>query len=136
MRRRLLAGTALLAAVQLAHLVDVLRYDDNATFPRVLADPLALVGIGGATYAFVALALGRPAGVTAALVAGATVAAGFVIVHGLPAEVGINNPYWTPADGNRADAIRWATVIGAIGIGAWTAWTAWSRPIAETSSRM
>jgi hypothetical protein len=33
--------------------------------------------------------------------------------------------YFTFADGNRADAFRWSTVIVLIALGAWTAVSAW-----------
>lgn len=53
MRGRLLVGTGLLAVVQLAHLLDVLHYDESASFPAVLGHPLAVFGIGATTVAFV-----------------------------------------------------------------------------------
>lgn len=123
--RKLLIGTAALALVQLAHLLDVLRYGDDASFPGVLLDPLGLVGVGSAAAAFVALAAGRRYGTTLALVAGGAVAVGFTLYHGIPTDLGVNNPYWG-SSGSRADAIQWLTVIGAIAIGAWTALVAWS----------
>lgn len=123
-RTKLLAGTGALALVQLTHLLDVLRYSDTATFPRVLADPIALTGIGTATLAFAALAIHRPGGSTLALVAGSAIALGFTLYHGLPFDLGVNNPYWGTGEGS-ADLIQWSTVIGAIAVGAWTARTAW-----------
>ena len=124
-RRRLLAGTAGLIAVQLIHLLDVLRYVPEATFPGVLGDPLAAVGIGLATFAFVLLLAGRPSARRTTIVAAAAVAGGFVLHHGIPVELGTNNPYWTFEAGNRADFLRWATVVVLIVLGAWTAVTAW-----------
>ncbi len=123
-RTKLLAGTGALALVQLTHLLDVLRYSDTATFPRVLADPIALTGIGTATLAFAALAIHRPGGATLALVAGSAIALGFTLYHGLPFDLGVNNPYWGTGESS-ADLIQWSTVIGAIAVGAWTARTAW-----------
>ena len=124
-RTRLLAGTTALVVVQLVHLLDVLRYVPEASFPGVLADPLAAVGIGAATFAFVLLAARRPSAGRATLVAALAVAAGFVLHHGIPVELGTNNPYWTFEEGNRADFVRWATVVVLIALGAWTAATAW-----------
>lgn len=123
-RTKLLTGTGALALVQLAHLLDVLRYSDTATFPGVLADPIAVTGIGTATLAFAALAAHRPAGTTLALVAGSAIGLGFTLYHGIPLNLGVNNPYWGTNESN-ADLIQWGTVIGAIVIGAWTARTAW-----------
>lgn len=123
-RRKLLIGTAALAIVQFAHLLDVLRYGDDATFPAVLLDPLGVFGVGVAAAAFVAVAAELEVGRTLALVAGATVALGFTLYHGIPFDLGVNNPYWD-ASGSQADAIQWLTVIGAISIGAWIAYMAW-----------
>ena len=48
---------------------------------------------------------------------------------GIPAHVeGVTNPYWTPADGNRADWFRWATVLVIIAVGAVSGVTAWRAP--------
>lgn len=124
---KLLAQTGLLALVQVAHSLDALRYADEATFPGVLTDPLALLGIGSAAGAFALVAARRPSGRTAALLAGAAVALGFTLYHGIPFDLGVNNPYWD-LDGTRADAIQWATVVGAIVAGLWTAHTAWIAP--------
>lgn len=122
--KKLLIGTAALALVQLAHLLDVLRYADNAAFPAVLFDPLGVLGVGIAAAAFIAVAAKLEIGRTLALVAGATVAVGFTLYHGIPFDLGVNNPYWDTS-GSQADAIQWLTVIGAIAIGASTAHTAW-----------
>jgi hypothetical protein len=124
-RTRLLAGIAGLAVIQLVHLLDVLRYVEEASFPGVLADPLAAVGIGVAVIALATLLLRRKSARTWTIVASVSVALGFVLHHGIPVELGTNNPYWTFDDGNRADAFRWATVIALIALGAWTAVTAW-----------
>lgn len=113
---RWLTGTALLAVVQLAHLLDVLRYSDTASFPGVLADPLALGGIGVATTALVAVAARRPVGTTLALLGGAGIAFGFTLYHGVPIDLGVNNPYWGPSSSG-ADIIQWVTVIGAVASG-------------------
>jgi hypothetical protein len=123
-RTRLLTGTAILAIVQLAHLLDVLRYSSAATFPSVLADPLAMIGIGAAAVAFAALATDRSFGTSLALYAGAGVGLGFTLYHGVPIDLGLNNPYWGPSSSG-ADIIQWTTVIVAIAVGAWTAHTAW-----------
>ena len=124
-RSRLLAGTAALIVVQLVHLLDVLRYVPEASFPGVLADPLAAVGIGLATFAFVLLVTRRPSARRTTIVAALAVAAGFMLHHGIPFDLGTNNPYWTFEEGNRADVLRWATVVVLIALGAWTAATAW-----------
>jgi hypothetical protein len=133
-RSKLLIGTAALAIVQFAHLLDVLRYADNATFPAVLLDPLGLFGVGVAAAAFVAVAAKLEIGTTLALLAGTTVAVGFTLYHGIPFDLGVNNPYWDTS-GSQADAIQWLTVIGAIAIGAWTAHTAW-QPTKHTETAL
>jgi hypothetical protein len=125
-RRRLLVATAALAMLQLVHLLDVLRYDDTASFPGVLADRQAAIGMGLATVAFVLLLLRHPSARTATIAAGAVVALGFVVHHGIPAHIdGVTNPYWTSADGSRADWFRWTTVLVIIAVGAWIVATAW-----------
>ena len=124
-RQRLLVATAALAVAQLVHLLDVLRYAEEASFPGVLADPLAAVGIGAVTVAFVALATRRRSARMWVIWASSAVALGFVLHHGIPVELGTNNPYFTLEDGNRADAFRWLTVVVLIALGAWTALTAW-----------
>lgn len=126
-QKRLLTGTGLLAFVQFAHLLDVLRYSDTATFPSVLADPVAMTGISTAAAAFLAVATRQTFGTTTALIAGAAISLGFTLYHGLPINLGLNNPYWGLA-GSNADLIQWATVIAAIAVGAWTARVAWRAP--------
>lgn len=124
-RKRLLAATAALALIQLIHLIDVLRYAEDASFPGVLADPLAAIGIGLAIVAFAALVLGRRSARSWVIVASGAVALGFVLQHGIPVELGTNNPYFTLEGGNRADWFRWLTVIVLVALGSWTALTAW-----------
>jgi hypothetical protein len=124
--RRLLAGMAALAGLQLFHLLDVLRYDDTASFPGVLVEPQAIVGMGVTIIACVLLARRRPAARVMTIVASAVVAVGFVLHHGIPVQIGgVTNPYWTPTDGNRADWIRWTTVLVIIAVGGLTGATAW-----------
>jgi hypothetical protein len=114
--------------MQLAHLLDVLRYDDEASFPAVLGDPLAVFGIGVAAAAFVLVLRRHRLGPSVTVAAGAAIAVGFVLTHGIPVELGgLNNPYWT-LDGNRADLPRWASVVILIALGWWTATTAWRSP--------
>lgn len=124
-RSRLLVGTAALAALQLVHLLDVLRYDDTASFPGVLIDLQAIVGIGLASVAFVLLVLRHPAARVTTIVASLVVSLGFVLHHGIPVHLaGLTNPYWTSADGNRADWFRWTTVLVIIAVGGLLATTA------------
>lgn len=118
-RSTLLVALATLALIQLAHLLDVLRYADDATFPSVLADPLAIAGITAATVAIVAVARRWRHAHDVAITAGGTVAVGFTLYHGIPIDLGVNNPYWGP-DGH-ADLIRWLTVLAAIAAGLWSA---------------
>jgi len=128
-RIRLLAGMATLAALQLVHLLDVLRYDATATFPGVLVDRQAIIGIGLATTAAVLVALAHPAARLLTITASAVVAVGFVLHHGIPVVVdGVTNPYWTPAAGNRADWFRWTTVLVIIAVAVFTGITAWRAP--------
>lgn len=124
-RSTLLTATGGLALLQLVHLLDVLRYADDATFPGVLADPLAAIGIGLAVIAATALALRRPSARMWTIAASAGVAVGFLLHHGIPIDLGTNNPYFTLEDGNRADWFRWTTVVVLIALGAWTARAAW-----------
>lgn len=136
-RAKVLVGTGLLVVLQLVHLLDVLRYDETASFPAVLGDPLAMFGIGGAMAGFVWTARRwRSARTVSGGVAGA-IALGFLLQHGLPFDLGgVNNPYWT-FDGNRADLFRWATVLVLIALGAWTARTAWrALPLDDAGPRL
>jgi hypothetical protein len=125
-RSRLLVGTAALAVLQLVHLLDVLRYDDTASFPAVLADRQAIIGIGLAGIAFALHVHRHPAARAMTITASAVVALGFVLHHGIPVHfAGLTNPYWTSADGNRADWFRWTTVLIIIAVGAVTGSAAW-----------
>lgn len=116
-RYRALVALAALALVQLFHLLDVLRYAEGAEFPRVLLDPLAVTGIGSATGAWVATACNARIGPKLTIAAGTAVAAGFLIYHGLPVDIGVNNPYWGP-DSHGADAVQWLSVLAVIATGA------------------
>ena len=128
-RRKLLVGTAALATLQLVHLLDVLRYDDTASFPGVLVDRQAIIGIGLASVAFVLLLLRHPSARVMTITASTVVAVGFVLHHGIPVHfAGLTNPYWTSADGNRADWFRWTTVLVIIAVGAITGTAAWRGP--------
>lgn len=120
-RTKLVAATAALALTQIAHLFDVLRYDDSATIPELLTDPLALLGITIAGVAFVAVVTNSTHARAPAAFAGGFVAAGFLLYHGIPFDIGANNPYWGSGS---ADLIQWATVISAITAGAVTLWLA------------
>ncbi|HEX7167972.1 MAG TPA: hypothetical protein VF230_13425 [Acidimicrobiales bacterium] len=114
--QRLLVATGTLVALQVWHLLDVLRYADDATFPGVLYDPLGLAGVGAATAAFVATAVNHWLAGPLARVAGGAVAIGFTLHRGIPWDIGgVNNPYW--GDGS-ADLIRWVTVLACIAVGA------------------
>ncbi|MCU1428175.1 MAG: hypothetical protein JWL83_2175 [Actinomycetia bacterium] len=125
-RGRLLAGTAALAVLQLVHLLDTLRYDDTASFPSVLVDRQAAIGIGFVTVAFFLLIIEHPSARTTTIGASVVVAVGFVLHHGIPVVIGgVTNPYWTAKDGNRADWFRWTTVLVLIALGIWTATSAW-----------
>lgn len=129
LRVRLLVGTATLLLLQLIHLLDVLRYDDTASFPGVLADRQAIIGMGLATLAFVLLVSRHRAARLTTITASTVVALGFVLHHGIPVHfAGLTNPYWTVADGNRADWFRWTTVLVIIAVGALVATTAWRAP--------
>jgi hypothetical protein len=128
-RHQLLVGLAVLAGLQLFHLLDVLRYDDTASFPGVLAEPQGIAGVTLTVFAFVFVLWREPAARMATIVASSVVAVGFVLHHGIPVQIGsLTNPYWTPANGNRADWIRWTTVVTIIAVGAFTASTAWRAP--------
>jgi hypothetical protein len=119
-RTRLLTGAGLLVSVQIGHLLDVLRYADGVSLPEVLVNPLAWVGIGVALVAFLSAARGHRTARPLGVMAGLAVSVGFALYHGIPVDLGVNNPYWGPS-GADADAIMWASVIALIAIGAWTA---------------
>jgi hypothetical protein len=125
LRQRLLLGTGLLVVVQVGHLLDVLRYYEDATLAGALTNPLGWVGIGVALAAFLAVAADHASARGMAMLAGLGVGVGFLLYHGIPVDLGANNPYWGTPDAN-ADAIMWGSVIALILIGAWTAWTAWA----------
>lgn len=110
--RRLALAAAALAAVQLAHLLDVLRYSEHATFPRVLFDPLGLSGVAASLTALGLVLLRLALAPRVVAVVGAAVAVGFVLYHGVPFDLAVNNPYW-----GKADAIQWLTVLTAIAVG-------------------
>ncbi len=129
LRLGLMICTGALAVLQLVHLLDVLRYDASASFPGVLADRQAVIGIGLVSAAFALLALRQPAARAMTYTASIIVAVGFVLHHGIPVAIdGFTNPYWTPADGNRADWFRWTTVLVLIALGIYTAVTALRAP--------
>ncbi len=121
-RTLLLVALVALALVQLAHLLDVMRYSHDAEFPSVLVDRQALIGIVAAIVAFLAVLTRAPRARELAMLAGGGVAVGFTLYHGIPFDLGVNNPYWGP-DGN-ADLIRWLTVLAAIALGLSTVWLA------------
>ncbi len=119
----LLFALLALAVVQVAHLLDVFRYSEDAKLSSVLFDRQALLGIGAAAVAFIAVLREERFGRLLAAVAGGIVAAGFTLYHGIPFDLGVNNnPYWGPH--GHADLIRWFTVLTAIGVGVWTVWLA------------
>jgi hypothetical protein len=125
LRQRLLLGTGLLVVVQVGHLLDVVRYYEDATVAGAVANPLGWVGIGVALAAFLTVAADHASARRMAMLAGFGVGVGFLLYHGIPVDLGANNPYWGTPDAN-ADAIMWASVIALILIGAWTAWTSWA----------
>ena len=115
--RTLVIALLALASVQLLHLLDALRYSPNATFPGVFNDPAALFGVSAAFISAIAVARHEPIARALALATGAAVAIGFTLYHGIPVQLRHNNPYWGP-DGH-ADALRWLTVLLAIGLAMW-----------------
>jgi len=127
-RRRvsLIVALALLATVQLAHILDELRYSRDAEFPGVLMEQNGQLGIVLALVACLAVAMRWNKAPQIAALAGGLVAAGFVLYHGIPFKIGVTNPYWGPA--GHADAIRWLTVLTAIALGIWSVWLAASKP--------
>jgi hypothetical protein len=132
-RRRLLLALLALAFAQLGHLLDVLRYARGAEFPSVLIDPAALFGIAAALVVFFAVLNQEPFARGLAIAAGASVAIGFTLYHGIPVRIGRNNPYWGP-DGH-ADVIRWLTVLTAIVIALYVVRLAYGMPLSQRRSR-
>src|SRR5690348_8469554 len=94
--RILVVALLVLALVQLAHLVDGLRYSPNASFPGVLSDPPAMFGVTAALISAIAVARRERIGPTLAIATGAAVAIGFTLYHGIPVRLRHNNPYWGP----------------------------------------
>jgi hypothetical protein len=122
-RHLLLLTVGALVVLQVAHLLDALRYDPAATFPAVLFDPGALLTIAVTAATFLAVAYEWPSFETLAAFVGGGIAVGFTLHHGIPIDLGTNNPYW-----GTADAIQWAIVLAAIGTGALACWVATRRP--------
>jgi hypothetical protein len=117
-RRTLLFALLALVLVQCAHLLDVFRYSDDAKVSSLLFERQGQFGVIAAVIAFIAVLRQERFARELAVAAGAIVAVGFTIYHGIPFDLGINNPYWGP-DGD-ADLIRWLTVLAAIAVGIWT----------------
>jgi hypothetical protein len=106
-----------LAALLVVHLLDSLRTDAEAEFPGVLLTPQAVLGIGGAIVALVLERRDSPAARRVAVVVAGLIAAGFVVVHGLPVASERTEPYW--GDG-RADVGQWAGLLAVLGTAAAT----------------
>ena len=118
-RRTLLVALLALVLVQLAHLLDVFRYSDDAKATSLLFERQGQFGLIAAVVAFIAVLRRERFARELAGAAGVIVAVGFTLYHGIPFDLGVNNPYWGPdAD---ADLIRWLTVLAAIAVGIWTA---------------
>jgi hypothetical protein len=121
-RRMLLIALLALTLVQLAHLLDVFRYAENAKLSSLLLERQGQFGIVAAAVAFIAVLRREPFARHLSVAAGGIVAVGFTLYHGIPFDLGVNNPYWG-ADAH-ADLIRWLTVLAAIAVGVWTVWVA------------
>ncbi|HEX9970134.1 MAG TPA: hypothetical protein VGB03_08340 [Acidimicrobiales bacterium] len=107
-RRALLWALVALFVIQLLHGIDELRTDSSATFVGTLADPGTVLGLTGNAVAIWAVATGHRLGRTLAILTGALVALGFVVVHGIPTASDATDPYW--GDGS-ADALQWIGVV-------------------------
>src|SRR5207253_394239 len=114
-RQSLLMALAALALVQAAHLLDVLRLYEQASFPTALDNPRALLGIAAAVVACVAVWRRWRIARLLALTVGVSVAVAFALYHGLPVQFGANHPYWG-AHGH-ADAVQWLTVAAIVANG-------------------
>jgi hypothetical protein len=122
-RTQLLVALVALALVQVAHIVDELRWSSTATFPSVLfGERNGQLGIVLALVGFLAVATRLEYAPQLAAVAGGVVAVGFVLYHGIPFDLAVNNPYWGPS--GHADAIRWLTVLTAIAVALMVVWLA------------
>ena len=108
-RRRLVAVLIALAVAQVLHLLDELRTADDS-FLTIAASPQAVLGIGGAIAAAIAVRAGHRLGRPLAIATGALVGIGFVLGHGVPVATERTEPYW--GEGS-ADALQWfgVTVI-------------------------
>jgi hypothetical protein len=107
-RRKLLWALVALFVIQLLHGIDELRTDDTATLVGTLLDPGTLLGLGGNAWAIWAVATFDRRARTLAVLTGALVALGFVVVHGIPTASDATDPYW--GDGS-ADALQWIGVV-------------------------
>jgi hypothetical protein len=115
-RTRLFVALIALALIQVAHILDQLRWSSTARFPSVfVTEQNGQLGIVLALVACIAVAARSDHGPALAALAGAVVALGFALYHGIPFKVGVNNPYWGP--NGHADVIRWLTVLAAIAVG-------------------
>jgi len=122
-RGQVLVALVALALVQVAHILDQLRWSSGSTFSSVLVgEPNGQLGIVLALVAFLAVVTRWEHAPRLASLAGGVVAVGFVLYHGIPFKPGVNNPNWGP--NGHADAIRWLTVLTAIALGITVAWLA------------
>jgi len=120
---QLLVALVALALIQVAHILDQLRWSSTATFPSVLfTEQNGQFGIVLTLVACIAVVTRSDYGPLLATLAGAVVALGFVLYHGIPFKLGVNNPYWGP--NGHADVIRWLTVFTAIAVGLLVVWLA------------
>lgn len=106
--RRLDVALGLLTVLQVLHLLDGLRTDPSATFPRIIFEPQAIAGVGGSIVALVLVARGHAWGRPLAILSAVLVSLGFAIVHGLPFSSELTTPYW--GEGS-ADGLQWLGVV-------------------------
>ena len=104
MRDRTVVALAVLAVLQVLHLLDELRTDEAADLAGLLLRPQPIIGIGGTVVAAVMVHRPAPLGRMLALWAAGLVAFGFLLSHGIPAETARTKPYW--GEGT-ADALQW-----------------------------
>jgi hypothetical protein len=104
MRDRTVFALAVLAVLQVLHLLDELRTDEAADLAGLLLRPQPIIGIGGTVVAAVMVHRQAPLGRMLALWAAGLVAFGFLLSHGIPAETARTKPYW--GEGT-ADLLQW-----------------------------
>lgn len=106
--QRLAGAVGTLAVLQVLHLLDELRTEEDRVGIGKLVSPQALLGIGAAALAYWGLRRGKSWALPTAVFTAVGVSVGFLVVHGLPWASERTEPYW--GDGS-ADILQWTGVL-------------------------